>query len=243
MNSNPFDDDDFAPAAPAPVVAPPVSSAVDDDDWSTPAGTPVSAPAPAGLVSEEAKAAAKEATQKAKAIAHARAKQAGQAASVAAAGLKTRLAGLRGQTVGKTCKQVCACVAVVAVLACAGIEWRAHRSIIPPEVAAAPAPTLAPVEAAPVAPVKPVVEAPVVAAPVPAPPVAVPVPVAPAPVAQVQPVVKVPPVRTKAVDGPMNHLKPKTFNPMNPNYKPEKSKWESEQDQKLNDYFKKSQGH
>lgn len=235
--SNPFDDDDFVSPTAAPVTASRIAAA-DDDDWSTPAAAPVSAPAPAGLVSEEAKAAAREAAQKGKAIAQARAKQAGQAASVAAAGLRNKLIELRGQSVGKACKQVCAGIAVVAVLACGGIEWHAHRSISSPEAAAvpvkvapvavvqAPAPVVQP---APMQKVEPVAKAPVVVAPAQAPAVA---PSTPAAVVA-QPVVKAP---TVASTRP--RLKPKSFNPMSPDYKPEKSKWEIEQEQKLDSYFK-----
>lgn len=248
MTSHFNDDEDEIIAAPATVKAPLAAPLGGDhfNDNEEASAPRVVAEADEGLVSDEAKAAAKAAAQRAKAIAQARAKQAGQAAQVAAAGLRTKFTELRGQSIGKACKHACVAIAVVTVLTCAGIEWHAHRTVNAPVVVQAPAP----VKAVPVVPTPaPVVAAPVVAptptsAPVavaPPPAVAAPAPVTVAPSASPAPVTPVVRSKPAPTDGPMNHLKPKSFNPMSPDYKPVtgKTKWEIEQEKKLDGYFHK----
>jgi hypothetical protein len=213
-----YDDDDFSTAAQAvkPVAAPTTGDLYGDDDGA-PAAL-VHASEPAGLVSDEAKAAAK-----------ARAKQAGQAAGVAAAGMKTKFNELRGQSIGKACKQVCAGIAVVTVLACGGLEWRAHRTVAEPIAAGAPTqPVIASVPV--VAKVEPGMVATVAAPTVKAPPVlaiAKANPHAPKSFNPQSPDYRAPgaPVVVPTTQPPAvvaqpsaNPLAPKSFNPMSPNY-------------------------
>jgi hypothetical protein len=172
-------DDDFssAPSVVTSVPAPTTGSLYGEDDTAT---TPVPLGESMSLVSDEAKAAAK-----------AGVKQVSQAASLATAGLKTKFTELRGQPIGSACKKVCVGIAVLTILACGGLEWRAHRSSAEPVAVVAAQPVIQ--------------QVPVVAK-------AVPATVAIAAASTLAP----PPV-TAAVKP--NPLEPKSFNPQSPNYR------------------------
>jgi hypothetical protein len=152
------------------------------------------------LLSDEAKAEAKATALRAKDAAVLRGQQAGAAAKVAAAGLGVRLAALRQQPVSRMAKLIMGAIAGIAVIACGALEWNAHRSISAPVAAAA--------SIAPKAAVASTTPAPAIASSTklaPAVAVAAPIESAPVQVANKQGSVSAP-------------LKPKSFNPMSPDY-------------------------
>jgi len=153
------------------------------------------------LLSDEAKADAKAAAIRAKDAAVFRGQQAGAAAKVAAAGLSVRLAALRQQSVGRNAKIMIGAIAGLAVAVSGGLEWNAHRSVGMPFSAAS---TIAPKVS--------------VASSVPSPANAAPSTVALAAVVTTADQGVEAPVADKE-GTPSTLLRPKSFNPMSPDYR------------------------